>query len=322
MAIANQFEFGHFKWWIGVVEDRGHSGGKAPPDSHKIGRVKVRIFGYHTKNRDDIDTDELMWAVIMMPVNNASISGLGHSPTGIVEGTHVIGFFLDGENAQSPIIMGTILGVPEERNPDEGFHDPNDVYPRNGEGEFWNELGEADSNRLSRSEKINDTIIQKKLDEIDTAQQAFGGEWKEKATEYAAEYPYNHVYETESGHIREYDDTDGAERISEWHRSGTFYEIHPEGDKVEKIVKDKYFVLLGDDYCHIHGDCRVTIQGNAHILIDGDANLEIKGDKKEKVHGNSSLEILGVYNVQVNGRHHDNSDTHRIITAPRIDLNP
>ena len=35
-------------------------------------------------------------------------------------------------------------------------------------------------------------------------------------------YPKNHVYETESGHIKEFDDTEGAERIHEYHKSGTF----------------------------------------------------------------------------------------------------
>ena len=46
------------------------------------------------------------------------------------------------------------------------------------------------------------------------------------------EYPYNHVRETESGHIQEFDDTPFAERIYEKHKSGTFYEIDADGNKV------------------------------------------------------------------------------------------
>ena len=39
------------------------------------------------------------------------------------------------------------------------------------------------------------------------------------------EYPYNRTYETESGHIVEFDDTPFAERIYEKHRTGTFYAV-------------------------------------------------------------------------------------------------
>ena len=47
--------------------------------------------------------------------------------------------------------------------------------------------------------------------------------------EYAPKYPYNNVMETESGHVKEYDDTPGHERITERHKSGTNYEITPNG---------------------------------------------------------------------------------------------
>ena len=45
-------------------------------------------------------------------------------------------------------------------------------------------------------------------------------------------YPYNHVVETESGHIMEIDDSPGAERLYRQHRTGTFEEIHANGDMV------------------------------------------------------------------------------------------
>ena len=52
---------------------------------------------------------------------------------------------------------------------------------------------------------------------------------------------FNKVFETESGHIREYDDTSGHERIHERHRTGTSYEIDKDGNKVE-IIKVSLFV--------------------------------------------------------------------------------
>ena len=91
--------------------------------------------------------------------------------------------------------------------------------------------------------------------------QANTGQWFEPETPYATikgepikprdnaskstVYPFNKVTETESGHIVEFDDTPGAERIHIYHRSGSFFEFHPNGDKVDKIVRDYYLSILG-----------------------------------------------------------------------------
>lgn len=89
-----------FNWWIGVVEDR--------MDPEKLGRVRVRIFGYHTDNKTILPTNNLPWAVPIQPITSAAISGIGSSPLGPVEGTWVVGFFLDGEDMQQPAVFGTI----------------------------------------------------------------------------------------------------------------------------------------------------------------------------------------------------------------------
>lgn len=89
-----------FNWWIGVVEDRD--------DPEKIGRVRVRIFGYHSDNRTLLPVKDLPWAIPIQPITSAAISGVGSSPLGPVKGTWVIGFFLDGEDMQQPAIFGTI----------------------------------------------------------------------------------------------------------------------------------------------------------------------------------------------------------------------
>lgn len=89
-----------FNWWIGVVEDR--------MDPEKMGRCRVRIFGYHTDSKQILPTKDLPWATPIQPITSAAISGIGSSPLGPVEGTWVIGFFLDGEDMQQPAIFGTI----------------------------------------------------------------------------------------------------------------------------------------------------------------------------------------------------------------------
>ena len=74
-----------FIWFIGVVEDR--------QDPYLIGRVRVRCFGHHTGDKTELPTEDLPWAQVMLPVTSAGISGIGQSPIGLVEGSHVFGFF-------------------------------------------------------------------------------------------------------------------------------------------------------------------------------------------------------------------------------------
>lgn len=92
-------------WWTGVVESRD--------DPEKLGRCKVRIFGYHTEDLTVLPTKNLPWAIPMQPITSAATSGVGSTPVGIVTGSWVIGFFLDGKEAQRPVIMGTIAGKPK-----------------------------------------------------------------------------------------------------------------------------------------------------------------------------------------------------------------
>lgn len=91
------------KIWEGIVEDRD--------DPLQMGRVRVRIFGYHSANLNEVPTNGLPWASILLPTTNASNSGIGHSPTGMVLGTRVVGYFIDGKEGQQPIIFGVLTQV-------------------------------------------------------------------------------------------------------------------------------------------------------------------------------------------------------------------
>jgi len=98
-------------------------------------------------------------------------------------------------------------------------------------------------------------------------------------------YPHNKVWETESGHSFEMDDTKDRERIRLQHRSKTFIEMHPNGDEVHKVYGDGYEIVLGKKHVLIKGYCSVT--------IEGDSVVHVKGDKFEKIDGNLYQEISG-----------------------------
>ena len=63
---------------------------------------------------------------------------------------------------------------------------------------------------------------------------------------YSAAYPFNHVYESESGHLVEIDDTPTKERLHWYHRSGTFTEFHPKGNRVDAVRGTHYHMVTGN----------------------------------------------------------------------------
>ena len=93
-----------FIWWVGEVEDT--------EDPQLIGRVKCRVLGFYTGPeagfRKDLETKDLPWATVLQPTDQAGIDGVGKSSHQLRPGAIVMGFFLDGEEAQLPIVMGVL----------------------------------------------------------------------------------------------------------------------------------------------------------------------------------------------------------------------
>ena len=370
-----------FVWFTGVVEDRN--------DPELLGRVRVRCVGFHTDNITELPTPELPWAHVMHPVTDPSMHGMGNTPSFLVEGTWVVGFFRDAEEKQQPIILGSLPGTPSApADYRYGFNDPRGVsaiqkeysgpptygpYPVgnvdsskeppsrmvSGHG-----IEEPDTNRLAQGEnsESHNSLKKRRLNRLrgdptktdttvgtdddseetkvkgtgvptatkpylesvsDAAVQETRGFWnepdpksiKKNANPYvSSQYPYNHVYESESGHIREIDDSPGQERLFTQHRSGTFEEIHPNGNKVVKIIGNNYEIVAGDSNISISGSVNITVEGTVRELIKGDYILEVEGDYTQKVHknhlvkvgagesgGNREEEIRGNHAQQING---------------------
>ena len=237
-----------FIWFFGVVEDRN--------DPIQLGRVRVRAYGWHTDDKNEIPTESLPWAIPLQSITSAAVSGKGTSPTGILEGTWVVGFFADGKDASEPYILGSFAGIPQySADSSRGFNDPNGVYPKY--------VDESDVNKLARG---TNTITK-------SADTNIGA----PADSYKAEYPYNHVTETESGHIIEVDDTDGNERIHVFHKSGTFIEMQPNGDVVTQH-KNGFRTVTGNDKLHVTKDLDIIVDGNINLSARKNINITALGN--------------------------------------------
>jgi hypothetical protein len=105
-----------FIWWIGQIANEDQwavniPGKRTPTTSNHNGfdyRYKVRIMGYHTADNKSLTDTDLPWASVMMPVTAGSGSRAASQSPNLSQGDFVYGFFLDGEDAQQPIIMGVL----------------------------------------------------------------------------------------------------------------------------------------------------------------------------------------------------------------------
>lgn len=100
-----------FNWWVGEVE--------SVEDPASLGRVKVRIVGWHQKGKvgedgsssylEDLPTDALPWATVLLPTDKPQIKNAG-STCELQVGAFVMGFFMDGDEGQLPCVMGAFRG--------------------------------------------------------------------------------------------------------------------------------------------------------------------------------------------------------------------
>lgn len=177
----------------------------------------------------------------------------------------------------------------QPQNENQGFCDPDGTNPT--------KCNEPDTNRLACG-VTKDTCVKTKRNSLITGCNAGDVQISEPPTQYNAKYPYNHVTETESGHIMEFDDTPEYERIHTWHKSGTFSEYHPDGGLVTKVKKKRTDVVI-DDWDSI-------CVASENTFVGKDFNKSIAGKSVETVKETSKyivrklLEIISEEKIKLN----------------------
>lgn len=282
-------------WYTGVVESVN--------DPQELGRVRVRCYGYHTPNKNQLPTEDLPWATPVMPVTSASMSGVGISATGLEPGSWVVGFFRDGQSAQDPVILGSIPSrtfSPSNEDESFGFSDPDRVNPRISgapdipqmatstyeENNFYVEKKALRHTNVPAAVKPNLTIDNNPPNEERP-------EWNmlDVEEETVPIYPFNHVTEYSSGHLIEIDETPLQERLNRTHASGTYEEITAGGDRSVVVKAADYEVVFNDKNVYIKGNCHLTVDQDVRMLVKGDYNLEVEGDYNLNVKGSYKRKI-------------------------------
>jgi len=169
-----------------------------------------------------------------------------------------------------------------------GFKDPNGKYPLY--------INEADTNKLARAEDIRKTIVYTKEQTRDKGVKSVGVTWDQSQVPYNAKYPFNHVMMTESGHVMEFDDTKGSERIHTYHKSGTFTEIDANGTQVNRIVGDGYEIMERNGFVHIKGALNVTVEGDVNLQVNNNMNVAVAG-AFNLMAGSVNIESTGATNI-------------------------
>lgn len=299
---TGQSNFKNMVWFMGVVEDIN--------DPERINRVRVRCIGYHTANKALMPTGELPWAPFISSTAQMS------APL-VNQGDWVVGFFIDGEQAQQPVVFGSIVGKPESQaNPNEGFYDPAGVHPKFiGEGtnprHARGEVGTVDRNAVafSRSSTVSGIPA------------ADGSKFAEPESKFDARYPANHVLETDGGHVFELDDSPGAERVQIFHRKGSFIEFHPDGSIVHRGAKDRYHIVFNNENLYAGGNLNMSVVGAVNILAGGNTNISTGGDATWRVGGNLKLDVGGNFDVAVGGATNiDSGGTAIIYSGGNVEL--
>ena len=338
-----------FYWFTGIVEDRN--------DPLFLNRVRVRIFGAHSYDKQKIATPDLPWCEVMMPVTSSSLSGLGTTTHGLVEGSFIIGFFRDAVENQDPIVMGSIIGNPQkfsrvdetiddkgtrsyteiDRKSTDGFNDPRlesessykgtpdgpnpehiqrsygltlglDKSPRrDGESKgvsypketyigtsSVNLLARATDHESENNAPVKDAYPTNVIEDGGlgkTLYQAIKKSTGEKLDEdrlswVKPKYPFNHVYESESGHVIEIDDTPDYERINVFHRSGARIEINNKGEIHILAAPGQDFNVQAENI-----NCR-SIGKGGKVRIQADTKVDILAKEAAKIVSEGATDII------------------------------
>ena len=169
--------------------------------------------------------------------------------------------------------------------PLDGFQDPTGEYPKSEY--FYN----SSINKAARGTTVNNLYVG-------------GGDIGVSLNiepQQPSMFPFNQVKETTSGHVVEYDDTPGGERILIKHRKGAGVEMRADGSLIISAVNNKVEVTGGDQTVIIEGNGNLVYKGNLNLSVTGDYNVDVGGNYNINVAGNKREDVQLNHRTLVSG---------------------
>ena len=277
-----------FTHFVGYVVDR--------EDGQNLGRVKVKALGFHDLDSKVISADDLPWA----PVVDGTYGAVSSIPQ---IGDWVLGAFLDGVDAQHPIVLGRIPGYNSQAPSGtetngtevaEYANDPNlfgkfPLHPvLGGEGidELEGLLSAAAATRKDE-EDLKDSIERKHTEEV-----AMRPERDLDNRVMASTDDQNYVLLT---------DTDGG-HIQIVHHKGTIIQINEDGDVLIKSRGGMQNMIDGGLVEQIDGDFNTMIGQDYTLKVDNNGKMYFRNDLDIECE-NFSLTVRGDTLINTKGTH-------------------
>lgn len=283
MISSNGFD--NLQWFIGIVENE--------KDVARQGRVQVRCFGIHPDaTTGDVLTEDLPWA----PVLNA-----GHHGTPLpTKGDWVFGAFVDGRDAQHPMVVGVIPGMNAQLPTDSGS---SDAYTKASENAFRN-YGEPPLPKMQSGEDLETTqlVLQNaSLLEYNPASDADGAQKgypiNEPPVPFDTQPHQNAVWKSRnSNSYIQVKEGEGQEHILISHESGSHFQVDKNGNVKIKSFGDLYLLSEGHQFEGGQGAKTLTIDG-PYSLKCKNANIEVEGDMTHVVSGDYNLNVGGRFSI-------------------------
>jgi len=261
--------FNNLVWFVGVVEDSA--------DLTNAGRVRVRAFGVHPPKGEALPTNHLPWATVLDGT-------YGAAQVVPKVGDWVFGFFVDGREAQHPMVMGRIPGMNLSWPAGSGKPGEDSYIPP----ESLHEFGAPPLHRYVSGEdsEFGQAILQRAFQRsgIDTAGDTTFDEPPIMTPERNLD---NRVIKSKNGDnflvLCDPVENEAGDFILLSHSSGSVFQIDPNGTIFVKSFGDTYNSTEGLEFNNVQGSQHTNISedwtlkvetGSGKVWINGDLDIE------------------------------------------------
>lgn len=246
--MANNYSQLPFVMQRGVVEDN--------QDPEKLGRVRVRIFGLHPASNENsgesfeyASTSDLPWAEVMGSASIGLVGGVGVSSV-LKQGQWVY-VMLENNDPNKPIVVGTLVGKNSassegQASGGQGFCDPSGKYPPT-----------SMPVEPLQDDGVTPGVVGSRANRSDFHPKMDGS------------YGSTIILQTESGHLIELEDTDGAQRVKISHTSGSFFYIDNSGNINFRGVNNLNFDVANNTTINTGGSLTIVAGGAMTTTTSG-----------------------------------------------------